>query len=443
MIKTYQINIDDKPSWQSLLKRAPQVNSNDLNQQVEAIINEVKRNKDQALFEYTARFDRCELDSLYVTEAEIKEAYELVSNKDIELIKTIIARVKNYHEINKPKNTIVDSKDGVCCHKVFSAIESVGLYVPGGSAPLISTLIMLAIPAKVAGCKKVNVCTPVNVEGKIHPLLLVAADLCGIDVIYKIGGAQAIAAMAYGTELVTKVNKIYGPGNSWVTKAKMLVADDIDGAAIDMPAGPSEVLVIAEKQANAQFVAADLLAQAEHGADSQAILITTSNVLASEVMAVINQQLSALARHNIIKEALVHSRILVVNTLEDAFVLANDYAPEHLILQVGDPEKYINQIHNAGAVFVGQWAAEALGDYVTGSNHVLPTYGYAKSFSGLSTIDFMKAMSVQYVDEKGLLAIGDLAAQLADIEGLTAHKLAVDLRLKALENKAEATCLRS
>ena len=443
MIRTYQVNIDDKPAWQSLLKRAPQVNSNDLNQQVETIINEVKRNKDQALFDYTARFDHCELDSLYVTEAEIKEAYELVSNKDIELIKNIIARVKNYHEINKPKNTIVDSKDGVCCHKVFSAIESVGLYVPGGSAPLISTLIMLAMPAKVAGCKQVNVCTPVNAQGKIHPLLLVAADLCGVDIIYKIGGAQAIAAMAYGTESVTKVNKIYGPGNSWVTKAKMLVADDIDGAAIDMPAGPSEVLVIAERQANAQFVAADLLAQAEHGADSQAILITTSNALANEVSATINQQISTLTRQEIIKEALVHSRILVVKTLEDAFVFANDYAPEHLILQVQDPEKYIDQIHNVGAVFMGQWAAEALGDYVTGSNHVLPTYGYAKSFSGLSTIDFMKAMSVQYVDEKGLLAIGDLAMKLADIEGLTAHKLAVDLRLKALEDTTEATCLRS
>lgn len=443
MIKSYQIDIDDKTTWQSLVKRAPQVNSNNLNKQVEAIINEVKRNKDQALFEYTARFDHCELDSLYVTEAEIKEAYKLVSHKDIGLIKSIIARVKNYHEINKPKSTIVDSKDGVCCHKVFRAIETVGLYVPGGSAPLISTLIMLAVPAKVAGCRQVNVCTPINVEGRIHPLLLVAADLCGVDVIYKIGGAQAIAAMAYGTESVNKVNKIYGPGNSWVTKAKMLVADDIDGAAIDMPAGPSEVLVIADSQANAQFVAADLLAQAEHGADSQAILITTSNAFANEVIAVINQQLSTLTRQEIIKEALVHSRILVVNTLDDALILANDYAPEHLILQVQKPESYINRIYNAGAVFVGQWAAEALGDYVTGSNHVLPTYGYAKSFSGLSTIDFMKAMSVQYVDEKGLLSIGELAAQLADIEGLTAHKLAVDLRLKTLKNTVEITCLRS
>lgn len=443
MIRTYQVNIDNKPAWQSLLKRAPQVNSNDLNKQVEEIINEVKCNKDQALFEYTARFDHCELDDLSVAKAEIKEAYALVGAKDIELIKNIIARVKNYHEINKPKNTIVDSNDGVCCHKVFSAIESVGLYVPGGSAPLISTLIMLAIPAKVAGCRQVNVCTPVNAQGIIHPLLLVAADLCGVDVIYKIGGAQAIAAMAYGTESVTKVNKIYGPGNSWVTKAKMLVADDIEGAAIDMPAGPSEVLVIADDKANTQFVAADLLAQAEHGADSQAILITTSNALANEVSATINQQINTLTRQEIIKEALVHSRILVVKTLEDAFVFANDYAPEHLILQVQDHEKYIAQIHYAGAVFMGQWAAEALGDYVTGSNHVLPTYGYAKSFSGLSTIDFMKAMSVQYVDEKGLLAIGDLATQLADIEGLTAHKLAVDLRLKALGNTAEATCLRS
>ncbi|WP_440616960.1 histidinol dehydrogenase [Cysteiniphilum sp. 6C5] len=443
MIKTYHINIDDKSTWQLLLKRAPQVNSDDLNKHVEAIINEVKRNKDQALFDYTARFDHWTLDDLSVAKAEIKEAYELVSHKDIELIKSIIARVKNYHEINKPKNTLVDSKDGVCCHKVFSAIESVGLYVPGGSAPLISTLIMLAVPAKVAGCRQVNVCTPVNVAGKIHPLLLVAADLCGIDVIYKVGGAQAIAAMAYGTESVTKVNKIYGPGNSWVTKAKMLVADDIDGAAIDMPAGPSEVLIIADSEANAQFVAADLLAQAEHGADSQSILITTSSALANEVIAVINQQLSRLTRQEIIKEALIHSRILVVNTLEDALTLANDYAPEHLILQVKDPESHIAQIHNAGAVFVGQWAAEALGDYVTGSNHVLPTYGYAKSFSGLSTVDFMKAMSVQYVDEKGLLSIGDLAVQLADIEGLTAHKLAVDLRLKALENTAGETCLRN
>lgn len=443
MIKTYQIDIDDKAMWKSLFKRAPQVNSDSLKAQVKEIIDEVRRNKDKALFEYTARFDHCVLDNLQVTETEIKEAYNLVNKKEIDLIKKILERVKNYHQINKPKNTLVDSNDGVCCHKVFTPIDAIGLYVPGGSAPLISTLIMLAVPAKVAGCNEVHVCTPVNTQGKIHPLLLVSADLCGVDVIYKLGGAQAIAAMTYGAESVTKVNKIYGPGNSWVTKAKMLVADDIEGAAIDMPAGPSEVLVIADEQANAQFVAADLLAQAEHGADSQAILVTTSDALASEVTQVISKQLDTLTRQEIIKEALAHGRIVVVNTLEDALVLANDYAPEHLILQVQNPQRYIDSIHNAGAVFVGQWAAEALGDYVTGSNHVLPTYGYAKSFSGLSTIDFMKAMSVQYVDEKGLLAIGGLAAQLADIEGLTAHKLAVDLRLKALENTAEATCLRS
>ncbi|WP_119342714.1 histidinol dehydrogenase [Facilibium subflavum] len=439
MIDCYKVDINEKSTWQNLLKRAPQINSEQLTRSVKSILNEVKYKGDKALFDYTYQWDKCLLESLDVSKKEIAEAYNQVSVAEIDLVKDVIARIQNYHQVNKPRNTIVDSGDGICCHKVFKAIESIGLYVPGGSAPLISTLIMLAIPAKVAGCTNISVCTPVNENGQIHPLLLVTADICGVDVIYKLGGAQAIAAMAYGTQSIKKVDKIYGPGNSWVTKAKGLVAIDMDGAAIDMPAGPSEVLVIADENAHASFVAADLLAQAEHGTDSQAILITDSEALAKSVKKEIQQFVSRLSRVDIIQAALKNSAILLVNDLDSVFKLANIYAPEHLILQIKNAQKHVDKVINAGAVFVGRWAAEALGDYVTGSNHVLPTYGYARSFSGLSTIDFMKATSVQYVTKAGLSEIGNLAATLAQIEGLGAHKLAVDLRL---EYAKEALCLK-
>ncbi len=436
MIQIHNVSLADKTSWQKLFRRAQEVDDAKLTKDVLGIVHEVKSRGDQALFVYAKQFDDSDISTLMVTKGEVENAHRRVSAQEISSITAVIKRIQNYHLLNKPHDTAVDTQDGVCCHKIFKPINSVGLYVPGGSAPLISTLMMLAIPAKVAGCGKISICTPVK-QGKIHPLLLVTADLCGVDRIYKLGGAQAIAAMAYGSESINKVNKIYGPGNSWVTKAKMLVAHDVEGAAIDMPAGPSEVLVIADDLADASFVAADLLAQAEHGVDSQAILITTSMKVAVEVVSQVLGYLKTfdlLERQDILKESLKHSSILVVNTLDEALILANEYAPEHLILQIKDAEKYVDKVHNAGAVFVGKWAAEALGDYVTGSNHVLPTYGFAKSYSGLSTIDFMKSISVQYVTKEGLTAIGDLAMQIAQIEGLSAHKLAVEVRRNTIKD---------
>jgi histidinol dehydrogenase len=332
----------------------------------------------------------------------------------------------------KPKVTICDTNDGVVCKKVYKPIEKVGLYVPGGLAPLVSTLVMLAAPAQIAGCKEIYITTPCDKNGNVHPLILVAADICKISKIYKLGGAQAIAALAYGTETVTKVNKIYGPGNSWVTQAKQQVSNDSKGVAIDLPAGPSEVLVIADEVADPRFVAADLLAQAEHGTDSQALLVTTSQTLANKVRDEIAKQTSVAERKAIIEQSLENSTILVVETLNQAINIANEYASEHLILNVENADDYIVGIENAGAVFVGPWAAEALGDYITGSNHVLPTYGYAKAYSGLATVDFMKAISIQNVSKQGIKNIGEMAMRLADIEGLKAHEMAVKIRLESL-----------
>lgn len=274
--------------------------------------------------------------------------------------------------------------------------------MPGGSAPLVSTLIMLAAPAQIAGCKEVYVTTPCDKEGNVYPLILIAADICKVSKIYKLGGAQAIAALAYGTETVSKVNKIYGPGNSWVTEAKQQVSNDSHGAAIDLPARPSEVLVVADEVADPRFVAADLLAQVEHGTDSQALLITTSQILADKVRNEVSKQTSIAQRKAIIEKSLESSAIIVVDTLSQAINIANEYASEHLILNIENADNYIDSIENAGAVFLGPWAAEALGDYITGSNHVLPTYGYAKAYSGLATIDFMKAISIQNVSKQGI-----------------------------------------
>ncbi|KFJ42447.1 histidinol dehydrogenase [Francisella philomiragia] len=415
-----------------LLSRPVSANKASLVLGVKDILSKVKQKGDKALFEFTSKFDGVDLDNIEVSTDEIKNAYSLVSEDDINLVKSSIARISNYHEVMKPKTTVCDTNDGVVCKKIYKPIEKVGLYVPGGSAPLVSTLIMLAAPAQIAGCKEIYVTTPCDKEGNIHPLILIAADICKVSKIYKLGGAQAIAALAYGTETVTKVNKIYGPGNSWVTEAKQQVSNDSQGAAIDLPAGPSEVLVVADESADPRFVAADLLAQAEHGTDSQALLITTSQVLANKVRDEVSKQTSTAQRKAIIEKALENSSIIVVDTLSQAINIANEYASEHLILNIETADNYIDSIENAGAVFVGPWAAEALGDYITGSNHVLPTYGYAKAYSGLATIDFMKAISIQNVSKQGIKNIGQIAMRLADIEGLKAHENAIAIRLESL-----------
>jgi histidinol dehydrogenase len=341
--------------------------------------------------------------------------------------------VRAFHAALAPAPLAVEVMPGVRCERVTRPIGAVGLYVPAGSAPLPSTVIMLAVPAQLAGCPQRILCTPPGQQGGADPAVLAAAELCGIDTVFKIGGAQAIAALAYGTHSVPKVDKIFGPGNAWVTAAKQLVAADPQGAALDLPAGPSEVLVIADAFARPEFVAADLLAQAEHDPLSQALLVTDSATLAAAVASAVTAQARRLARQAILERSLLASRCLVVADLPTAFAVANEYAPEHLILQVREPRSWLESVRSAGSVFLGEWSPEPLGDYCSGTNHVLPTYGYARAYSGLSTLDFVKRITVQELSPAGLGALGPTAALLAHLEGLDAHANAVALRLAALE----------
>ncbi len=420
-------------SQQDSLLARPYTNNDAIVEKVKSIISDVRLRGDLALAEYTKNYDRAVVDTVSVSEKEFEQAEEALKGSDISCIETAVNRIQRYQSQCIPKEILVDSNDGIVCRKIPTPIRNVGLYVPGGTAVLISTVMMLAIPAKLAGCQCCVLCTPPNAQGLIDPLLLITAKLCGVDRVYKVGGAQAIAAMAYGTESVPKVDKIVGPGNEWVTEAKQQVSNDPLGAAIDMPAGPSEVLVIADETADASFVAADLLSQAEHGAASQVILVTSSESLARDVKLNIEKQFSTLSRKEIITAALSNSRIIKVGKIEEAFKISNQYMPEHLIIQVEQPEQYLESIESAGAVFMGQWAPESMGDYINGANHVLPTYGYANRMSGLSVSDFMKYISVQSVTEVGLKSLGPVAMQLAEIEGLDAHKNAIDIRLKKMD----------
>ena len=418
------VNDDEK---KALLKR-PSAQNEALSAQVKKIISTVKKDGDSALLAFSQQYDNAALTSLRVSDDEFNEAEQCVKYSALESIQIAIQRIENYQRQCRPKEIMVDTQDGIVCRRIPTPIVRVGLYVPGGTAPLLSTLMMLAIPANIAGCKTRVMCTPPNSQGKINPMLLVTAKSCGIDAIYKVGGAQAIAALAYGTESIPPVDKIVGPGNAWVTKAKQIVAAE-NAVSIDMPAGPSEVLVIADENANPEFVASDLLSQAEHGEDSQVILLSTSDQLAQSVARSIASQLVALPRKSIAEKALNNSRLIVVQNLAQAFKLSNDYAPEHLILQVNEASSYVEKIENAGAVFIGKWTPESMGDYINGANHVLPTEGFATRLSGLSVADFMKYISIQEVSQQGLKALGPAAMQLADIEGLTAHKKAIESRL--------------
>jgi histidinol dehydrogenase len=332
----------------------------------------------------------------------------------------------------------VEVQPGVRCERLIRPIAAVGLYVPAGSAPLPSTAVMLAVPARIAGCPHRVLCTPPQGDGRANAAVLVAAQLCGITQVFKIGGAQAIAAMAYGTASVPKVSKIFGPGNAFVTAAKQLVAADPAGAALDLPAGPSEVLVIADETARADFVAADLLTQAEHDVLSQAILITTNAALASQVSEAVQQQMAGLSRRSILEHSIASSRILVVGTLEQAIEIAESYAPEHLVIDTRYPRAVLQHIHNAGSVFLGRWSPEPMGDYCSGTNHVLPTYGYARAYSGLSVQDFTRRMTVQELSARGLTDLGPTAVALARLEGLDAHAAAVEMRLAALRREHAA-----
>ena len=408
----------------------------DIVAQTRAVLDAARAGDAAAIRALTLRFDAADVANPRVSTLELQAARSALAPEDIAALERAAANVRRFHAAQQPPPLSLETEPGVRCERILRAIQSVGLYVPAGTAPLPSAVIMLAIPASIAGCATRVLCTPPRKDGSAHPAILVAAQICGVTEIFKIGGAQAIAAMAYGLAGLPKVDKVFGPGNAWVTAAKQLVAADPAGAALDMPAGPSEVLVIADASARADFVAADLLAQAEHDPLSQAILITTDRQLAEAVAAELQAQRSALSRRSVLEVSIASSRILVVPDLETALQLSNRYAPEHLILEVSEPRRWLERVSNAGSVFLGSWTPEPLGDYCSGTNHVLPTYGYARAYSGLSLLDFTKRITVQELTAAGLNSLGPTAERLARLEGLDAHAAAVRLRLDALTRGA-------
>ena len=424
----------EKKDWMEILRR-PVLNTDTLRNTVKEVLDKVKTEGDKAVREYEERFDKVKLDSLGVTETEIAEAEKEVP---IELKAAIMLAQKNihtFHSSQRFEGKKVQTVPGVTCWQKAVAIEKVGLYIPGGTAPLFSTVLMLATPAQIAGCKEIVLCTPPDKEGKVHPAILYAAKLAGVNKIFKAGGVQAIAAMAYGTESVPKVYKIFGPGNQYVTAAKQLVS--LRDVAIDMPAGPSEVEVLADETANPIFVAADLLSQAEHGVDSQAILITTSVELQQAVKVEVECQLALLPRKEIAEKSLANSKLIVVDSMEEAIELTNAYAPEHLIIETEDYLSVAERIVNAGSVFLGSLTPESAGDYASGTNHTLPTNGYAKAYSGVSLDSFIRKITFQEIKPEGLNIIGPAIELMAANEQLDAHKNAVSVRLGQLENGNE------
>jgi len=395
------------------------------------IVDSVRAEGDAALIALTEKYDGATLSELRVSAAEISAAGEQLSPAESTAINVAIANVRCFHEQQKPSSIAIETMPGVLCERISQALDSVGLYVPAGTAPLPSAAIMLAVPAAIAGCPKVILCTPPRPDGTADPAVLAAASRAGVNEIYSVGGAQAIAAMAFGTASIPKVRKILGPGNAWVTAAKSIVSTVANGAAIDMPAGPSEVLVIADASASAEFVAADLLSQAEHGADSQVLLVTTDESLARAVQKEIGEQLPGLSRADTVTLALQQSRIIVASDVATAIQISNRYAPEHLILQIENARGQLANVRNAGSVFIGQWSPESVGDYCSGTNHVLPTYGYAASYSGLGVDQFMRQMTIQELSRDGLAALAPTVISLAGLEGLDAHAAAVTRRLGA------------
>ena len=421
----------DEKQRATLLQRPAVVDDVGIRTGTAAIIEEVRRDGDAALRRLTLEYDRAEIDELRVSDEELERAEKTLSGEQVDAIDLAINNVRMFHHAQMNTDIRVETMRGVVCERVSHPIDAVGLYVPAGTAPLPSAAIMLAVPADIAGCPVRILCTPPRPDGDADPAVLVAASRAGVREIYKVGGAQAVAAMAYGTETVPKVAKIFGPGNSWVTCAKTLVSTDPAGAAIDMPAGPSEVLVIADQSASAEFVASDLLAQAEHGVDSQVILVTTSSDLGTQVADQIENQLQQLSRADIARGALDNSRIIVVDDILTAINVSNRYAPEHLILQVDEPRDRLAEIRNAGSIFVGPWTPESVGDYCSGTNHVLPTYGFARTYSGLGVDQFMRQMTVQELTREGLENLGAAVVSLAGLEGLDAHAAAVTRRLRS------------
>ncbi|WP_291857943.1 histidinol dehydrogenase [Marinilabilia sp.] len=419
-----------REQWNTLIRRGVR-NQQDVLEKVRPILVAVRKNKDKALKEFTSRFDGVEIKTFRVTEEEVRQGCLNVKSNLKGAINEAVLNIRKFHESQKQPVKKVETSSGVVCWQRNTPIEKVGLYIPGGSAPLFSTVLMLAIPAAIAGCKEVVLCSPPDKSGNIHPAILFAAHLTGVTKIYKVGGAQAIAAMAYGTESIPAVDKIFGPGNSFVTAAKQLIT--LDGVAIDLPAGPSEVEVMADDSANAAFVASDLLSQAEHGPDSQAILVTNSESLIDAVKKEIAQQLHLLPRAETTRKALENSRMILLKNIDEMLEYTNLYAPEHLILSIRDYETVAEKINNAGSVFLGNYTPESAGDYASGTNHTLPTYGYARAYSGVNLDSFCKKITFQEISKKGLQKLGPVIETMAAAEHLDAHKMAVSLRLSSLE----------
>ena len=420
----------NQADWADILKR-PVLSMETLRGTVCEVLDKIKAEGDKAVIEYEERFDKVKLESLAVTDAEMKEAETLVP---IELKVAILLAQRNiytFHKKQKFEGKKVETMEGVTCWQKAVGIEKVGLYIPGGTAPLFSTVLMLAVPAKVAGCKEIVLCTPPNKEGKIHPAILYAAQVSGVSKIFKAGGVQAIGAMAYGTESVPKVYKIFGPGNQYVMAAKQQVS--LHDVAIDMPAGPSEVEVIADETANPAFVAADLLSQAEHGVDSQVVLITTSEKLINDVEYEVQHQLARLPRWEMAEKSLANSKLILVKDMEEAIAMTNEYAPEHLIIETSNYMELAEKVVNAGSVFLGSYTPESAGDYASGTNHTLPTNGYAKAYSGVSLDSFIRKITFQEINREGIQNIGPAIEVMAANEQLDAHKNAVSVRLASLK----------
>ena len=426
------MNIIEYPQheqWAAITRR-PQLDHKQLHQTVAAVLDDVRTRGDEAVADYEERFDHVRLQSLAVTEQEMDEANSLVSDELKEAITLAHANIKAFHEAQRFQELHVETQPGVDCWQRSVPIERVGLYIPGGTAPLFSTVLMLATPAKIAGCRDIVLCTPPNPQGKVHPAILVAARIAGVSAIYKAGGIQAIGAMAYGTATIPKVYKIFGPGNQYVMAAKQLVA--IDEVAIDMPAGPSEVCVLADDTAQAAFVAADLLSQAEHGVDSQVLLVTTSPTLLSQVQNELQRQLALLPRQEIARKALENSNLVLVASSEEMIELANAYAPEHLIIQTKDYMQMADKVVNAGSVFLGPYACESAGDYASGTNHTLPTHGHARAYSGVNLDSYCRKITFQHITPDGIRHIGPAVASMAQAEQLEAHRQAMTIRIESL-----------
>ena len=416
-----------KEKWAEIIRR-PQIDNAALKNGVLKILHDVKQNGDKAIKEYALQFDGVALNNLKVNDEEIETALLVVGTELKAAIQLAKDNIEKFHQSQKEEEKIIETSPGVMCWRKSVAIDKVGLYIPGGTAPLFSTLLMLGIPALLAGCREIVVCTPCDKMGKINPTILYVAHILGLKNIYKIGGVQAIAAMAYGSESVPIVSKIFGPGNQYVTTAKQIISSE--GIAIDMPAGPSEVAVYADESCNPAFVASDLLSQAEHGTDSQVVLIATNQQIADAVKKEIDLQLNLLSRKRIIEKSLINARIVIMENLNNAFELLNEYAPEHLIIASDNAEVVSKKVRNAGSVFLGHYSPESAGDYASGTNHTLPTNGYAKAYSGVSLDSFVKKITFQKLSKQGLKNIGKAVETMADAEGLDAHKNAISIRLK-------------